>query len=258
MESKGSNGLPNPDPPSNFPFISSRLRTWVIRLCLLGFLINCVGWLMFRSGPNIYLDRLQARLFPRTPDPLDREIFVQYKYTCDLHDPDEDPLPSIRTEFTGRGTIVYGWPSTGGVWVKHDCYGVEMGFLGLDRFNGSDTQRDSDPEAEDAFCQRMEYIGARFYETEYEYNKKQSWPGDERPQLWVGWPRDVPEGGAWALWLSDIETARMGVSRVRNAFTMQERCEAIKMLGGRFFENWADVLRSEPEESKDMDTDTEL
>lgn len=162
-----------------------------------------------------------------------------------LDDPFEDPLPAVRTAFGSGGTLVFGWPSTGGVWVHTNCYGVELDFLGLDRFQVSETQRVSDPDAEDAFCQRLDKIGARFYATERDYNAW-SLQRDRRPTLWVGWPGRVPEDGSFALWVSPCEGAEKGTARIRNAFDMAERVEAIKSLGGRFYQRWEDVKEDEP------------
>lgn len=156
---------------------------------------------------------------------------------CDLHDPNEDPLPATRTEFGGKGTIVYGWPSTGGVWVHEDCYGVELDFLGLSRFEPSDTARFSP--AEDDFCKRLEMIGAYFYESEYAYQVQTF--RHNAPRVWYGWPGDAPQRGVWVLRTEGPQGAELGVSRIKNALTMEERCKAIEMLGGKFYERWDDV-----------------
>ncbi|KAK3690768.1 hypothetical protein LTR37_018990 [Vermiconidia calcicola] len=148
---------------------------------------------------------------------------------CDLHDPNEDPLPAVRTVFGGKGTIVYGWPSTGGIWVHEDCYGVELHFLSLSRFEPS----------EDGFCKRLEMIGAHFYESEYAFNIQTFTYNASR--VWYGWPGDAPKGGVWVLRTKGPEGAELGVSRIRNALTMEERCKAIEMLGGKFYKRWDDI-----------------
>ena len=51
------------------------------------------------------------------------------------------------------GSTVYGWPSKGGVYTLHDCLGVEMEFLGFDRFNPP-TSRSGSQAEEDAHCDR--------------------------------------------------------------------------------------------------------
>lgn len=248
MASKDTGSLPTHH--EDTALSTSRLRTWATRFCILAISIYCIGWVLQLTEALYYISNFRASQYPHPPYPQDDN-------TCDLHDIAEDPLPAVRTVFGSLGTIVYGWPSTGGVWIKEDCYGVEMEFLGLNRFNATPTQRKSDPQTEDAFCQRLEYIGARFWETEYAYNK-QVLQRDERRKLWAGWPGEVPDGGSWSIWLDDFEAAELGVSRIRNAFTMQERCEAIEMMGGHYLERWRDVLRSENAEENDMFYDTEL
>lgn len=106
-----------------------------------------------------------------------------------LRDPDDVPLAAVRSEFGARTTSVFGWPSTGGLWVHSECYAVELDFLGLPRFESAATARFS-PE-EDAFCERLERIGATFFETELAYNRQQlSYP---KYEIWYGWPRAMPE-----------------------------------------------------------------
>ncbi|KAI5367379.1 hypothetical protein Slin15195_G025060 [Septoria linicola] len=143
-----------------------------------------------------------------------------------LCDPNNDPLPGIRTTFGVLATSVYGWPSTGGVWVHESCYGVELDFLGLSRFQTSPTARFS--KEEDEFCKLLEKIGAHFYETEADYNRQTFRYQDH--DLWYGWPGKVPGGGVWALRTEHDEGARMGVSRVHNALSMEERCKVIALL----------------------------
>lgn len=147
---------------------------------------------------------------------------------------------SVRSDFTDGATIVYGRPSTYGTWGHEDCYAIEIDFLSLSRFEPSATERFATEE--DEFCKRVELIGGRFYESEYAYNKQQTARQDSSGlRLWCGWPGDSPGGAVWALWNTDSEAAGMGVSRIRNALTMTERCEAIEMLGGRLYKRWEDV-----------------
>jgi hypothetical protein len=60
-----------------------------------------------------------------------------------------------RAEFTsGSRAIVLGWPSKGGIYSL-DCTGVELDFLGLDRFHNTKGPSESDPDArsnEEAHC----------------------------------------------------------------------------------------------------------
>ena len=152
-------------------------------------------------------------------------------------DPDEIPMNAVRSEFGAGTTSVFGWPTSGGVWVHSECYAVELDFLHLPRFEPAATARWS-PE-EDAFCKHLEYIGATFFESELAYNQQQV----SRPkyEIWYGWPGVVPEDGVWALRTTFMQGSDLGVSRIRNAVTMQERCEVIEKLGGKFYERWEDI-----------------
>lgn len=61
----------------------------------------------------------------------------------------------------GPGVDVYGWPSKGGVYVLHDCLGVELDFLGYDRFDLPRDLVEPQPE-EDEHCDRSEFPGSSF------------------------------------------------------------------------------------------------
>jgi hypothetical protein len=66
--------------------------------------------------------------------------------------------PERRYRFSygyGPGVDVYGWPSKGGIYTLHNCLGVELEFLGFDRF---DLPRDLvEPQSEeDEHCDRSE------------------------------------------------------------------------------------------------------
>lgn len=56
------------------------------------------------------------------------------------------------------GAFVHGWPSKGGVYVFSTMDGVEMDFMGLDRFHT--TLRPPKSAEEDALCGRMRQLGA--------------------------------------------------------------------------------------------------
>lgn len=151
----------------------------------------------------------------------------------------DQPLEATRTKFNDVGTFVYGWPTTGGVWIHDRCSGIELEFLNLSRFELTPTQRWS-PE-EDEFCRRLERIGAHFLKDEKEFTSTLEIPWVS--SLWYGWPSS---GGVWALRLDDeLKGARLGVGRIKNALTMDERCRAIEMLGGEFYERWEDVPKND-------------
>lgn len=225
--------------------VPHHLRNLIVGVCLLAITTYwAIGSL--NEGSLLHGARMWSRPYTSTLSGSISRSHNAASYdddTCTLHDPNEDPLPAIRTEFGEGGTIVYGWPSTGGIWVHEPCYGIELEFLGLSRFEISATERFS--AEEDAFCERLEWIGGEFYESELIYNRKMSTYHSSRS--WYGWPGAVPAGGVWALWTGEGDTdgAVLGVSRIRDALTMEERCEAIEMLGGRFYARWEDVAEGE-------------
>jgi hypothetical protein len=147
---------------------------------------------------------------------------------------------TYRTEFTGGSlTTVRGWPSTGGFYIL-SCDGVELEFLGLDRFEP--TPRSQDAAEEDVFCARMRRLGPRWY-PDLEEEALEDF--DEYRTKYVkafGWPAD---GGVWALKMCEMDAYFKGMSRIRNAFSMDERCRQIEKLGGVFY--------SDPAKCPDLD-----
>lgn len=148
-----------------------------------------------------------------------------------------EPTSNLRSTFGIQpGAFVRGWPSTGGIYVLESCDGVELQFLGLDRFNI--TLRSEDPTDEDMHCANMRKLGATWWTSEYAYNEKHLL-NPEGPDLVervviVGWPTS---GGVWVLGVNYEEAIRRGVGKIKNAFSMEERCRLIKMLGGVFYAN---------------------
>lgn len=142
-----------------------------------------------------------------------------------------------RTEFTASSlTIVRGWPSTGGFYTL-SCDGVELEFLGLDRFEP--TPRSQNPAEEDAFCANMRKLGADWYRDQ-EAEVADSLGGQYRTNYVVkafGWPAD---GAVWALKMPYMESYMKGIGRIRNAFSMEERCRQIEKLGGVFYSDPAE------------------
>ncbi|KAL8666189.1 MAG: hypothetical protein Q9202_001696 [Teloschistes flavicans] len=147
-----------------------------------------------------------------------------------------DPISNSRTEFGGGSTTVRGFPSAGGMYLLRGAGPVELEFLSLDRFH--ETPRSNNAVEEDAFCQKMRAIGARWFEYEEEEDKKPPLEYRDgkrvgRTQLWLGWSAN---GGVWVLEIDEYEGARKGIGgRIRNAKNMEERCKFIEMLGGAFF-----------------------
>ncbi|KAI4246903.1 MAG: hypothetical protein LQ352_006270 [Teloschistes flavicans] len=147
-----------------------------------------------------------------------------------------DPVSNVRTQFGGGSTIVRGFPSAGGIYLLQNADPVELEFLSLDRFH--ETSRSNDAVEEDAFCQRMRAMGARWFDSEEEADEGppleyRNGKRVGRTQLWLGWSAN---GGVWVLEIDEYEGARKGIGgRIRNAKNMEERCKFIEMLGGAFF-----------------------
>ncbi|PYI02600.1 hypothetical protein BO78DRAFT_400400 [Aspergillus sclerotiicarbonarius CBS 121057] len=133
-------------------------------------------------------------------------------------------------------TTVLGYPSTGGIYAL-SCDGVMLEFLGVDRFERTFTER-KDSEEEDAFCAKMRMLGARWWESDVDWEL--SLMDLDRDVLVVGWPES---GGVWVLRMGGRRARREGVGcKVGNAFSMQESCRAIERLGGVFYEEPRDCM----------------
>lgn len=116
-----------------------------------------------------------------------------------------------------------------------------MSSLGIDRFQ--DTDRALEQADEDAFCTSLRMYGASFWELPPQWPENINWCEDidacvepaKKVSLEVGFPAS---GGVWMLDTSQgwdgLYPKNLGL---RSALTMDERCEVIKNLGGRFCEN---------------------
>ncbi|KAL6859304.1 hypothetical protein J3F83DRAFT_749680 [Trichoderma novae-zelandiae] len=149
--------------------------------------------------------------------------------------------PELRVEFArGPGGFVRGWPSKGGLYALGPCLGVELEFLGLDRFHNTPRPSISDPtaaaEEEETHCNKMRQLGATWFKNEHEYMKHLIYPDltDMDFTFHVGWPAG---GGVWVLTVSRATAKTTSAAIIHNAFNMEERCKAIEQLGGRFYEN---------------------
>lgn len=83
----------------------------------------------------------------------------------ETEDLSEESRDEFRVEFLrGPGAQVTGWPSKGGIYILEGCLGVELDFLGLDRFHN--TPRPSGPNAaaeEEAHCNKSKNLFIRVY-----------------------------------------------------------------------------------------------
>jgi len=168
--------------------------------------------------------------------------------------------PTRRTVMTDDTICLYAWPSRGGLIVLEGTDAIDFTFLGLDRLDPP-LRRDSDQAAEDSFCQQLLLLGAKWWDSEERYRflaevsermspaiseldeEKKPYP-TMREKRWVkvGWPSKPPGG----LWVAEFETDMYDIeeeenrvpedaARVMLARDMDERCEILRRLGGRFF-----------------------
>jgi hypothetical protein len=110
---------------------------------------------MFRTAPHPYPSSaryLQDKFKPRST------------ITCGpitLHDPHRDFTRRIDFDET---VTVYGWPSRGGVILLENASVADFNFLELDRLN-PDLKRHKTREEEDAFCERLLLLGAKWWDS---------------------------------------------------------------------------------------------
>ena len=140
-----------------------------------------------------------------------------------------------RLTFGRGGCTVFGWPSSGGM-LRKSVDAVELEYLGLDRFQES--TRSQTPAEEDAFCQKMRKLGAKWWRNEEHYFDvllgELEMTEEEAVQLEVGWPA---AGGVWVLRSQSKRTLPKDIGQIHMALNMEERCRVIEKLGGKFYVN---------------------
>lgn len=131
--------------------------------------------------------------------------------------------------------VAYAWPSTGGRLELQNPSPFELDILGIeDHF--TDSNRSADATDEDAFVRRLRRLGGTFYE--YQYGIKNGEYSYAEIHTWLGWPEDEDhKGGVWVLKVKRSETFEKMTGKIRLAKTMQDRCRAIKMCGGVFYDS---------------------
>jgi len=135
---------------------------------------------------------------------------------------------------------VFGFPSTGGM-LQLDCSNTELDFLGLPTLLPQDIPRSLDQGEEDAFCDKMRLLGARLWPSMRHWVEalieRSDMEGDEAKEVRVGWPSDG--NGVWIISWGRKDGRALAVGRevVKRARSMDERCEVIERLGGRFYEH---------------------
>jgi hypothetical protein len=162
------------------------------------------------------------------------------QYECGPGNPYDS---SIRTMFTDTEAHIYAWPSKGGVIILNSADAVDFDFLSLDPLDPP-SQRLSDQTAEDAFCQRLLLLGAKWWDSEARYDivsaiedEAQGIPrtldfkiGEEPPPTMrekrltrVAWPST---GG---VWVADFDTTWAGVDDPENLLPYDAETGQLKM-----------------------------
>ncbi|CEL10921.1 hypothetical protein ASPCAL14028 [Aspergillus calidoustus] len=172
--------------------------------------------------------------------------------------------PTKRTVMGTESIRVYGWPSRGGVIILSGASRADFDYLGWD-IHSLPRRRDPDQDAEDDHCKKLLLLGATWYDSERRYKlladaatnnrsvrerfENKQLPAVTRKEgLWVrvGWPST---GGLWVVEWDDpvfeeiqdesAEDYGPGYSEkgglVGLARDMDERCEIIERIGGKFF-----------------------
>ncbi|KAB5535364.1 hypothetical protein GE09DRAFT_358967 [Coniochaeta sp. 2T2.1] len=190
--------------------------------------------------------------------PANRSRFIQYQPSFARRFP-----PTLRINFLDNEVDVWGWPSRGGVIVLRWVTAVDFNFLGLDPVDPP-MLRDRDQDTEDAFCQRLLLLGAKWFDSderrgfiaglaEDDDSDVEAFRQGEQPpptlmeRRWVAvaYPDGRgPEGGG--LWVAEFDTVMHGVleednqvptntPQVQLARNMAEKVEILKHMRGKFY-----------------------
>ncbi|RDL37643.1 uncharacterized protein BP5553_05076 [Venustampulla echinocandica] len=142
-----------------------------------------------------------------------------------------------------RYSIAYGkvacWQNEG-VWIQ-DLAPVELSSIGVDRFQ--DTERSLNQTEEDEFCTRLRMCGASFWSLPPRWPEHINWCESidhcVEPDINVNLTTAFPKSGGVCV-LDNTQGWEKFSPRglgLYNALTMEERCNVIKRLGGKFCES---------------------
>ncbi|KAE8449309.1 hypothetical protein EG329_008210 [Mollisiaceae sp. DMI_Dod_QoI] len=138
------------------------------------------------------------------------------------------------------------WPSVGGIIMAKRAHSVELEYIGFDRFHP--TLRSYNATEEDQFCMKLRKIGGKWWSSfdDHEFTTLMAGRGmypDEIETLFLGWPAD---GGVWILRYESWRLVNWTLGPIFHALTMEERCKAIEICGGTFFEDPEDCQFVKP------------
>ncbi|OIW29829.1 hypothetical protein CONLIGDRAFT_631903 [Coniochaeta ligniaria NRRL 30616] len=192
--------------------------------------------------------------------PVPRGPLIQYQPSRNVN---RGPPPTRRMNFIESEVGLWGWPSRGGVIVLRHATALDFDFLGLDPVDPP-MLRDRDQDAEDALCQRLLLLGAKWFDSDQRrgfiagltedddrdvlaltYGEEPPPTAIERRWVSVAYPDGRgPEGGG--LWVAEFDTVMHGVLEEENqvppnapqvhlARNMAEKVEVLKRIGGKFY-----------------------
>jgi hypothetical protein len=153
-----------------------------------------------------------------------------------------DPSQSAtdRTVFSTLGCTVYGYPSTSGVLIKEADL-LDMLFLSLPRSHVS--QRSSNADEEDRFCNLMRRTGATLWPSKQDLLEVllgvRERTEDEDKVMVYGWPTDGV--GVWVLRFKNTEQLPEDFGRISFAMNMEEKIQMIREYGATFVEDVTQV-----------------
>ncbi|KAF7877321.1 hypothetical protein EAF04_001004 [Stromatinia cepivora] len=184
-------------------------------------------------GSKIY--RTFPSLFPQSKsNPVDPILEAASRMAAERRLLYPDFNYTMRTVFHTRGCTIYGYPSSGGIFIKENADIVDMNVLSLDRFHP--TQQSPDPIEEDGFCTLMRKIGAIWWKSVHHREK-------EWTSLKYGYQH--PGGGAWVPRYDAHEGMEHllpgDFGRIKMAMAMDERLEVMREFGAVFYEKEEDV-----------------
>lgn len=148
------------------------------------------------------------------------------------------PFKPTKRYSLGYGSVAC-WQNDG-VWIGH-LTPVELSHLGINRFN--DTERSPIQAEEDAFCARLRMYGASFWSLPPRWVYPTLWSEDIRGsvepaykvELELGFPES---GGMWVLNTTQVPDGELPkFAGLRNALTMEERCNVLEDMGAKFCES---------------------
>lgn len=95
--------------------------------------------------------------------------------------------------------------------------------------------RSDDPDEEDRHCTRMRQLGAWYFRSVADYDYASIGYGedlDRRKMVVAAWPQSA---GVWVLAMTAGEAGDKGLGMLWSAISMDERCEIVEKLGGKFY-----------------------